>query len=134
MSVHGYCVLDPDCASGALHAGIFTISKSKTNAYPLIHFTALKYVLCYHHPPFFAVAALSLSLVSSSCCLSPSLSGHVTQRQTCGNCSDAVKPKASLEPQRKQQKQTLEQPQSVDTNLCICQADLDLFKRGSVSP
>lgn len=36
------------------------------------------------------------------------------------------KPPKSL--RRKQQKNTLEQPQNVDTNPCICQADLDLLK------
>lgn len=70
--------------------------------------------------------SLRLHTGAVSGCLS--LSGHVTQQQTCGNCSDAVRLKASPEPQRKQQKQTLEQPQNVDTNPCICQADLDLLK------
>lgn len=55
----------------------------------------------------------------------PFLPGHVTQQQTCGNCSEAVKLKASPESQRKQVKKTHEQPQSVDTHPCICQVDLD---------
>lgn len=98
----------------------------KIDVYP--DFTALKYVASYRCPPFLFLSRSRLALISLSSCLSRALCGHVTQQQTCGNCSDAVKLKASPEPQRKQQKETLEQPPNVDTNQCICQADLDVLK------
>lgn len=86
-----------------------------------------KLKICCKLSSFF-ILVLTCCFLSPQLSLSVSLSGHVTQQQTCGNCSDAVKLKASPEPQKKQQKETWEQPQNVDKNLCICQADLVLLK------